>query len=112
MMRPMTTLERAEAAERAMSEELDRVIVKSVLYTSGELDPTKPVQRPPDGGRRYLMGPDPRLPKMPEKPTILDFFTYRVNAGMATAAKMPMIATTIINSTRVKPPLFLRDLII
>jgi hypothetical protein len=31
---------------------------------------------------------------------------------MATAAKMPMIATTIINSTRVKPPLFLRALII
>ena len=40
MMCGMTTLERAEAAEHAMSEELDRLIVKSVLYTSGELDPT------------------------------------------------------------------------
>ena len=33
--RAMTTLERAEAAEHAMSEELDRVVVKSVIYTSG-----------------------------------------------------------------------------
>ena len=73
----MTTLERAEAAEHAMSEELDRVIVKSVLYTSGELDPTKPVTRPPDEGKLRLMGPDPRLPQMPDKPTILDFFKYR-----------------------------------
>ena len=77
MMCGMTTLERAEAAEHAMSEELDRVIVKSVLYTSGELDPTKPVQRPPDDGKLRLMAADPRLPRMPEKPTILDFFKYR-----------------------------------
>ena len=77
MIGAMSTLARAEAAEHALSQELDRVIVKSVLYTSGELDPTKPVQRPPDGGKRYLMGPDPRLPRMPEIPTILDFFTYR-----------------------------------
>src|SRR5712691_13510430 len=77
MMCGMTTLERAEAAERAMSEELDRVIVKSVLYTSGEKDPTKPAQRPPDQGKLYLMGPDPRLPRMPDKPTLLDFFKYR-----------------------------------
>ena len=77
MMCGMTTLERAEAAEHAMSEELDRVIVKSVLYTSGELDPTKPVTRPPDEGKLRLMGPDPRLPKMPDKPTLLDFFEYR-----------------------------------
>jgi hypothetical protein len=77
MMCGMTTLERAEAAEHAMSEELDRVIVKSVLYTSGELDPTKPVTRPPDEGKLRLMGPDPRLPKMPDKPTLLDYFKHR-----------------------------------
>ena len=29
----MTTLERAEAAEHALSQELDRVVVKSVIYT-------------------------------------------------------------------------------
>jgi len=70
----MTTLERAEAAERAMIQELDRVVVKSVIYTSGERDPRLPVQRPPDQGRLYMMGHDPRLPRMPDKPTLLDFF--------------------------------------
>src|SRR5713101_3771934 len=77
MIGAMTTLERAEAAERAMSEELDRVVVKSVIFTSGELDPTKPVPRPPVQGKLYMMGPDPRLPRMPEKPTLLDYFKYR-----------------------------------
>ena len=74
----MTTLERAEAAEHALSEELDRlVIVKSVIYTSGERDPRVPAPRPPDQGRRYLMGHDPRLPRMPERPTLFDYFRYR-----------------------------------
>jgi hypothetical protein len=73
----MTTLERAEAAERAMIEELDRIVVKSVIYTSGELDPTLPVQRPPDQGKLYMMGHDARLPRMPDKPTLFDFFKYR-----------------------------------
>lgn len=73
----MTTLQRAEAAERAMSEELDRVVVKSVLFTSGEQDPTKPAPRPPDHGKLYMMGRDPRLPRMPDKPTLFDFFRYR-----------------------------------
>jgi hypothetical protein len=73
----MTMLERAEAAEHAMSQELDRVVVKSVLFTSGERNPTVPVQRPPDQGKRYMMGHDPRLPRMPDKPTLFDFFRYR-----------------------------------
>src|SRR5262245_7690382 len=74
----MSTLERAEAAEHALSQELDRlVIVKSVIYTSGERDPRVPGPRPDDRGRLYLMGNDPRLPAMPERPTLLDFFRYR-----------------------------------
>jgi hypothetical protein len=73
----MTTLQQAEAAERALSEELDRVVVKSVLFVSGEHDPTQPVPRPPDQGKRYMMGHDPRLPRMPDRPTLFDFFTYR-----------------------------------
>src|SRR5262249_3115325 len=28
-------------------------------------------------GRHMLMGDDPRLPQMPEKPTLMDFFKYR-----------------------------------
>jgi hypothetical protein len=77
IIRTMTTLEKAEAAERALSEELDRVVVKSVIYTSGERDPRLPVQRPPDQGKRYMMGHDPRLARMPDRPTLFDFFKYR-----------------------------------
>ena len=78
MMRAMNTLERAEAAEHALSQELDRlVIVKSVIYTSGERDPRVPMPRPASEGKRFLMGHDPRLPKMPDKPTLFDFFKYR-----------------------------------
>jgi HD domain-containing protein len=73
----MTTLEKAEAAERALSDELDRVVVKSVIYTSGERDPRVPVARPPDQGKHYMMGHDPRLARMPDKPTLFDFFKYR-----------------------------------
>ena len=72
----MTTLQRAEAAEHAASQELDRIVVKSVIYTSGERDPRQPVPpRPP--GKLVMMGHDPRLPRMPDKPTLFDFFTYR-----------------------------------
>jgi hypothetical protein len=74
----MTTLERAEAAEHALSRELDGLaIVKSVIYTSGEHDPRVPVPRPPHEGKRFLMGHDPRLPRMPDRPTLFDFFRYR-----------------------------------
>jgi hypothetical protein len=78
----MTTLQRAEAAEHALSQELDRVVVKSVIFTSGERDPRQPVPRPPDDGRLYMMGHDPRLPRMPDKPTLFDFFRYRFGPSM------------------------------
>ena len=85
-----TTMQRAEAAEHAMSEELDRIVVKSVLYTSGERDPRVPAPRPPDQGKLYLMGHDPRLPKMPDKPTLFDFFRYRFgpSAHMLQSARL------------------------
>jgi hypothetical protein len=74
----MSTLDRAEAAEHVLSQEMDRlVIVKSVIYTSGERDPRVPAPRPDDRGRLYLMGDDPRLPRMPARPTLFDFFRYR-----------------------------------
>jgi len=73
----LTALQRAEAAEHAMSQELDRIVVKSVLFTSGERDPRQPMPRPADDGRPYMMGPDPRLARMPDRPTLFDFFKYR-----------------------------------
>jgi hypothetical protein len=71
---------RADAHEQKMSRNLDRMIVKSVLYMSGDIDPTIP--RPPPTpaerrGRYFLMEEDPRLAKMPQKPTLIDFFRYR-----------------------------------
>src|SRR5205807_6257084 len=65
----MTSLERAEAAEHAMSQELDRIVVKSAIYTSGERDPRQPLPPQQSQGKLYMMGHDPRLPLMPEKPT-------------------------------------------
>ena len=72
----MTTLEKAEAAEHALSQELERTVVKSVIYTSGERDPRQPIVRP-DNGKLVMMGHDPRLPKMPDRPTLMDFFRLR-----------------------------------
>jgi hypothetical protein len=74
----MDTLERADAAERVMIQELDRAMVmKSVIYNSGERDPRRGVKRPPDNGKYYVMGNDPRLPQMPDRPTLFDYFKHR-----------------------------------
>src|SRR5688572_5965255 len=74
----MDTIERADAAERAMIQELDRAMVmKSVIYNSGERDPRQPIKRPAPNGKYYVMGNDPRLPEMPDRPTLFDFFKYR-----------------------------------
>ena len=78
----MTTLQRAEAAEHALSQELDKIAVKSVIYTSGERDPREPMTRPDAKGRRFLMGHDARLPKMPDKPALIDFFRLRFGPSM------------------------------
>ena len=77
-MADVTMLEKAEAVDRTAAEQMDRyVIVKSTLYTSGECDPRQP-QRPQDTrGKLHLMGHDPRLPRMPDRPTLFDFFRLR-----------------------------------
>ena len=71
--------ERADELERNMSDELDRFATKSALYNmaDGELGPGGLGAAPDTSGKYYLMGDDPRLPKMPAKPTILDFFKCR-----------------------------------
>lgn len=77
----MTPSERADALEREMMQELERkIIVKSVLFTSGEKDPTEPVEfglNDLSSGKHVLQGADPRLKKMPAKSTLIDFFKYR-----------------------------------
>jgi hypothetical protein len=65
-----------------MLKTLDRVPSRSPLYTMGEIDPRVGLPRPPlQPGQYVLQGPDPRLPAMPEKPTLLDFFRNRFRQG-------------------------------
>jgi len=77
----MTLAERADALEHKMMRDLDQMIyVKSRLFNLADGDTSIPngaalmAQNP---GKKFVMGDDPRLPKMPEKPTLVDFFKYR-----------------------------------
>jgi hypothetical protein len=77
----MSLSERADQLEEEMLKTLD-IPVKSALYTMGEADPREGVARPPlEPGQHLLMGPDPRLPELPDKPTLLDFFRLRFRQG-------------------------------
>src|SRR6202048_2256789 len=76
----MTLAERADALEHRMMRELDAIIVKSRLFNLADGDmsiPNGPALLAQNPGKHMLMGDDPRLPKMPERPTLMDFFKYR-----------------------------------
>lgn len=76
----MTMSERADALEEEMERELERIITKSVLFNlaDGKVAMESGVElQKKYPGRLMLMGPDPRLPPMPEKPTLLDYFRCR-----------------------------------
>ena len=82
----MTLSERADELEEQMMNELnERIATKSVLFNMGdgkveiEGGAARMAKHP---GKYFLMGADPRLPKMPEKPTLVDFFKLRF-ASMA-----------------------------
>jgi len=76
----MTMDERADALEEQMERELERIITKSVLFNLAdgkvEMEGGAALQAK-HPGKLMLMGEDPRLPKMPDKPTLLDYFRYR-----------------------------------
>src|SRR5204863_116901 len=77
----MTLSQRADALEAQMSQELDYIVIKSRLYSMAEGDmgpaPNAGALMAKNPNARVLMGDDPRLPPMPEKPTLIDFFKYR-----------------------------------
>jgi len=78
----MATLsERADRLEHELALALEeRVPIRSPIYRSGERDPRADdheIDRAVRAGRKLLMGPDPRLPPMPDKPTLVDFFRLR-----------------------------------
>src|SRR5262245_12966926 len=79
--RPLTLSEQADAPEDRMMNELnDKIATKSALFNLadgnfGYIRGAELQARHP--GKYFLMGADPRLPKMPEKPTLIDFFKHR-----------------------------------
>ena len=82
----MNVAKRADALEAEMAAELDYIVVKSRLHALAEGD----MSPPPNAGTMIkanpkllvLMGDDPRLPAMPEKPTLIDFFKLRFGPSM------------------------------
>jgi hypothetical protein len=76
----MTLSERVDALEEQMMHELERIVSKSTFahLADGKLEMDggfELLQRNP--GRHLLMGADPRLPPMPAKPTLVDYFRCR-----------------------------------
>ncbi len=72
-----SAMERAEALELAQLDALgERFVHKSWLFHLADGQESAP--RPP-AGSRVLMGEDPRLPPMPDAPTLMDFFKLRLS---------------------------------
>ena len=77
MPEALTMSQRADDLEHRQMRELgDRLVTKSLLYQLADGERTVTF-----GQGRLLMGEDPRLPPMPEKPVLLDFFKYRFAIG-------------------------------
>src|SRR4029079_19244035 len=80
---PKTLSERADELEHQMEAELERVITKSALFhladgnVSYDSGAALQAKYP---GKYMLMGDDPRLPKMPAKPTRLDYCLCRFSS--------------------------------
>jgi HD domain len=81
----MDLSERADALEAQMIDALERrVPIPAALYTSGERDPRRPfepAEMDPGPGKTFLMGHDPRLSRMPERPGLLDFYHHRLRSS-------------------------------
>jgi hypothetical protein len=91
--KPVTLSERADELEEKMMHELsERIATKSTLFYLGE-GKVEMAQGQAllaaNPGKHFLMGADPRLPPMPEKPTLIDFFKAR----FATTAHLLQSAT-------------------
>src|SRR4030095_16447628 len=82
----MSLSQRADALEEKMSRELDVIVIKSRLHMLAEGDLSSPpnagVLMKANPGARILMGDDPRLPAMPDKPTLFHFFRLRFGPSM------------------------------
>jgi hypothetical protein len=79
--RPLTMSEQADELEERMMHELsEKIATKSVLFTLADGQTTMESGaslQAKNPGKYFLMGADPRLPKMPDKPQLIDFFKQR-----------------------------------
>src|SRR5258708_22692438 len=79
--RPLSLSEQADELEEKMMNELnDKIATKSALFNmaDGNLDYIGGAElRARNPGKYFLIGADPRLPTLPEKPTLIDFFKHR-----------------------------------
>ena len=76
----MTLSERADALEEEMMHNLERIVSKSTFahLTDGKVEMDGGFELlEANPGKYLLMGADPRLPPMPEKPTLVDYFRCR-----------------------------------
>jgi HD domain len=91
--RPQTVSERADELEEEMMHQLaDKIATRSTLFYLGDGTVTYDSGEAllaVNPGKHFLMGADPRLPKMPAKPTLIDFFKAR----FATTAHLLQSAT-------------------
>ena len=74
----------ADAIEEQKIRELDALVLPSALFTMVEgvrHDGAGAKLVAANPGKYMMMGDDPRLPKMPEKPTLIDFFKLRFRGG-------------------------------
>ena len=67
--------ERADELEHQKMDELNRIYTKSALFNMAD----GKIGIDFGGGGQVHVGEDPRLPKLPAKPTLQDFFKYRFN---------------------------------
>ena len=92
---PLTLSERADELEEQMMNELnERIATKSVLFNMAdgkvEIEGGAALQAK-HPGKTFLMGADPRLPKMPDKPTLIDFFKLRFASTPSAAERDPCV---------------------
>src|SRR6185437_3061654 len=77
---PMSMSERADELEEEKMHEMERILSRSTFaYLSDgkrEME-TSVAMQAKHPGRYFNMGADPRLPPMPEKPTLVDYFRHR-----------------------------------
>ena len=77
-----TLSERADELEEQQMQELENIIIqRSLLYDLGNGHQPTYKRGGLGPGKTLMMGEDPRLPEMPDEPTLMDFVKLRFSIG-------------------------------